>query len=439
MGIGVLLTASCVLPPGSAGDDDDASSGDTDPGTAGDSTGTGEDPGATSAGDDSTGAPGCPEPESGGLPGIHPTAVWLPTFDYPAFPTNTLTRFDTNTMLSTGQYNTREFTDNNPVEVAVSLSGDVVVGDDSILSAQGTGLTKFYGDIDDCMDADGDGSITTSSGGGDLLAWEDEECRAWFLPLDYGRQYPPAWIPGVWNTQTCEYEGEEIWVSGMRVLDPAAATVELEVIRVDGETGVILDSAPLPDPNGGQGFVRLVSAAVDAQGNYWTFQSDMLSRVDRATMTAETWTTPIDASTPHGLTVGRSGYVFICGNVVTRFDPATETWETSSEGIVGVSACVEDGQGRLWVSGNWSDDELVALDVETLDVAQTIPLPHIATSLGIDFEDRLWAYSANSTHQDVFRIDLGTGAQDQIVMPSRAYEGRSSDLTGFVLANQLAP
>ena len=453
IGVGSLLAVACVLPPGSAGDDDDGTGSTA---TAGPSVTTDSSPGMTSAGmsgsgssddgvddgsgttESSGGEPGCPEPGQGGLPGVNPGAVWVPTFDFPVFASSTVTKFDAETMTPTAQYYTRQFQDDNPAQVAVNLSGDVVVSDHAELlsSGFGGGLTKFYGDLDDCIDANGDGVITTSAGAGDLLAWDDEECRAWFLPLDYQRQYSASWVPGVWNEQTCQYDDEEVWSLGLRPVGDAA--VEMEVILVDGDTGTILDTAILPEFELSYG--KLYSTAVDADGNYWTFRRDTLTRIDRQTLDIQTWPTPIVSSVHYGMTVGPSGYVFLCGDPLARFDPATQTWETANDvARAAGGGCFEDGQGRLWVPNPSFGDGVTALDVTTLMPVDGVALPHAISSLGFDFSGRLWAFSGSSTYSDVFRVDLATGTLDTFEMMSRPIDGHLSDLTGFSFATLLAP
>lgn len=455
VGSAALLTIACVLPPESAGDDDDGVGSST---TDGPVATTAEPPGKTSAemtaGDDAetftggttesdegtdsegmdtdgetTGEPGCTGLGPAGLPGVNPGWLWVPTGDPDDLAARSLARIDTTTMVEVGRYLTRDSSIANPWAVSVSLSGDVAVADEGPYPYQPfeAGLTKFHGDPADCVDADGDGVITTSAGP-NALPWDQEECRAWSLPLDYEAQYGVAWTPGTLDGRTCKYEDQKVWTLGMR------PDQTVEALLVDGDSGAIAGSTQLP------GFPPLnyglyLGAAVDAAGNLWTawkYLDVMLVRVDHSTMDVLSWPAPLNA---FALTVGRSGYVFTCGEDVARFDPVTETWDAAF-GVNGVRGCIEDDAGRLWVTAYNAGSLLVALDVETLGIVESFPVTPAFNVQGvaIDFDGHLWGLAWD----EAYRIEMGTGVQQD-------YGGwwlarvNSFDMTGFALASLVAP
>ncbi|MCA9705177.1 MAG: hypothetical protein KDK70_04915 [Myxococcales bacterium] len=322
---------------------------------------------------------------------------------------STISRIATDSMVEQGRYLTRPDMNGDPSRTSVSLSGDVAVANRS------GGLTKFYGDVADCIDLDGSGAIETSTGAADIRPWNQEECRAWHTPMVYTSQRPVAWAAGVLDEINCEYVDEVVWTAGV-VND---ATVE--VLRVDGDTGVVQDVVVIPEivPN----FYGLYGGAVDAEGNFWASMLGQASlvRVDGATLDYQIW--PM-ATTGYGMTVGASGYVFTCSNSVGRFDPVTETWTVSAP-VGGSGGCAEDGMGRLWLASN----PLVAIDVNTLTVVETINLPQYVHGVSVDFDDRIWGVTIFAP--EAYRVDPVAGTFDTFSGLTQPYT--YSDMTGFAL------
>ncbi len=369
------------------GDPPGTSTGDTD---GGESSGT------------TTGVEPCPAVGPAGYPGSNPPYIWVANSSE-----GTISKINTQTMVEEGRYLTREDAQGSPSRTSVSLDGDVAVANRS------GGLTKFWGDTANCVDANGDGMITTSVDAVPL-AWADEECRAWFLPGNYASQRPVAWTAGTQNPNTCLHDDERVWTSG-------ASDVLIEVLSVNGETGVLEDTVAIPDvaPN----FYGLYGGAVDQDGNFWASQlgTGTLVRVDAATFTYDTWPMPTSG---YGMTVGASGYVFTCASSVGRFDPVTELWDTAQVG--GSGGCIEDAQGRLWLA----NDPMIAIDVQTLAVVESVDLPEYVHGVGVDFDGLVWGVSLFGT--DAYRFDPVTGGLDTFTGLFQPYT--YSDMTGFALA-----
>jgi hypothetical protein len=448
--LGGLLTTACVLPPASAGDDDDGS--DTEAAlTDGPATTHDPDPGMTSmavtgAEDDSTdggstdddsgdydsggvdmggGDPECTGLGPAGLPGVNPGALWVPTHGEQN--DGALLKIDTETMQTIARYATRDAGSTFPEGVSVSLSGNAVAID---LPALGevplaAGLTKFYGRSEDCVDGDGDGVITTSSG--DLLPWSDEECRAWHLTLDVDDPFGVVWTPGTLDQEACAYTDGDVWAVGS-VFGGGTP----KALLVDGDTGTIIDFAelpPIPPPIYGVYF----DPAVDAEGNLWAIRKHegdaTLVRVDRQTLDVQSWPSLGDVQ---GLTVGHSGYVWTCGEDISRFDPLAGVWDVAV-GVGGTAGCIEDTAGRLWTPIFDFATPLVALDVETLAVVESAATGVFITGIALDFDDHLWGLA----YDEAYRLELGTGAQQSFGSLSQA-RVRSFDMTGYALASVVA-
>ncbi|MEM6994179.1 MAG: hypothetical protein AAF721_26935 [Myxococcota bacterium] len=320
---------------------------------------------------------------------------------------NTVSKINTQTLVEEGRYYTRPDTSGSPSRTSVNLNGDVAVANRS------GGLTKFNANVENCLDADGSGSVETSSGAGDILPFDDEECRAWHTPFSYTSQRPVAWTSGEWNAAACKYENEKVWSTG--VLGGV-----IEVILVDGETGMVEDSVMVPEvAPGGFGFY---GGAVDAAGNFWASQlgGGQLIRVNFSDLSDyDLWTAPYGG---YGMTVGPSGYVFTCAGQVGRFDPATETWTGMQVG--GGGGCMEDANGILWMANS----PLVGVDVETLDVVYSHPLPQYVHGVSVDFDGSIWGVNMSAS---AYKVDPITGTYDQVDGLVGPYT--YSDMTGFAL------
>lgn len=374
--------------------------------------------GAAETGDDTTtgGAP-CTGIGPAGLPGVNPNAIWIANS-----PQGTISKINTMTMVEEGRYLTRPDGAGFPSRTAVSLDGDVAVAD------RLGGLTKVFGDPSDCIDANRDGVVSTSAGS-EFLPWPNEECRAWHLPLEYSSQRPVAWTTGVLDEERCEYVDEKIWTAG--VIDGLL----IEVLLIDGETGVIEESVQIPeiDPSAGTTFpFGFYGGAVDSENDFWVsmVHDGYMARFDHTSLDFEFWLQPIHA---YGMTVAPSGHVFLCSGPhsqnegVARFDPAMETWLVAP-GANG-SGCVVDGQDRLWLA----NDPMIAVDTATMAVVRSIDLPEYVHGVGVDFNGKVWGTGFSYGSVSAYRVDPET--ETVTIFFDLVAPYTYSDMTGFVLAS----
>ncbi len=333
----------------------------------------------------------------------------------------TVSKINTQTMIEEGRYRVRPDSAGNPSRTSVALSGDVAVAN------RAGGVVKIYSNTDDCQDTNGMPGIQTSSGGGDLLAWDVEECRAWYTPFGYQTQRPLAWAQGTLNPATCAYENEKLWTSGRQGAGNA------DVLLLDGETGVVEGTAVVPNVIGWAG---LYGGAVDGNGNFWTVDHNWdgpstLVRVDRNTLAVSTW--PVVGQVHYGLAVDPQGRAWLCGNGgASRFDPATATWAhlPPANGGSALGGCMTDDQGILWHS-RYPNAMMVGIDTETLTVVETIPIPAYVHGVSIDFDGNVWGVQFGGS--DAYRIDPVTGTVDTFTGLVGAYT--YSDMTGFALSS----
>jgi len=320
----------------------------------------------------------------------------------------TISKINTETLVEEGRYQTRPDTSGSPSRTSVSLSGNVAVANRS------GGLTKFYANHDDCPDANGNGVVDTS----DDSTWEpwgDEECMAWHTPMAYISQRPVAWTQGVFDKSACTITDEKVWTAG----SPDGNSIE--VLLVDGDTGIIEETIPVPGV--AAGFYGIYGAAVDSEGNFWGSQlgGGTLVHVNLESFDLETWPTVAGG---YGMTVDQDGYVWTCSSQAGRFDPSTETWQQANVG--GSGGCMPDGGDILWMASS----PMVGINRNTLAVEYSIPLPEYVHGVSVDYQGYVWGVSMSS---NAYRVDPETGTWDTVTGLVNPYT--YSDMTGFALNN----
>ncbi len=394
------------------GEDGTTTSGTTTSGTTG--------PGTTST--TGTGGDGGPKWDLGGLPdGGAPGCGGEgdPEFSY-LWAANssegTISKIDTATVLEVGRYQVRPDGQGSPSRTSVSLSGHAAV------ASRNGGVTKFYANEEECQDTNGTPGIQTSLNN-TALAWDQEECRAWHTPFTYTSQRPLAWAPGIWNPNTCAWEDEMLWTAGRY------GQGDDEVIMLDGETGEIVQTIPIPGLKADS--YGIYGAAVDSEGNFWGTgwaTGNHLVRVDRETFEVSVWDGPTSAGASshwYGMTVDVDGYVWNCASRLARFDPTTEMWTVSGELEGGWTAgCMADAEegGLIWLGSTG----VRGVDRETFEVIYNWPTP---TSYGVSIDPAgfIWAVNGNGAH----RVEPTTGVVTSYNGLVGAYT--YSDMTGAAL------
>ncbi len=323
----------------------------------------------------------------------------------------TISKVNTQTLVEEGRYQVRPDGGGSPSRTSVNLNGDVVV------ASRLGGLTKFAARTEDCPDPN-----NTSTGPGDVKPWPDG-CMLWHTPFTTDSQRPVAWSQGEFNDSTCQYENMKVWTSTHN-----NGTDVAEIYRVNGDTGMIEEQV---DVSGVRTHVfGLYGAAADSEGNMWASELGvgLLVNVDLETMAVRTW--PMAAS-GYGMTVDSNGFVWTCNSQVARFDPVTETWQTSANLSSSGNGCMEDGNGTLWVAA----EDFVGVDANTLMETQVIDIPARVRGVSFDFEGFIWGPSINSN--EAYRVDPATLQVDTVTGFNYPYT--YSDMTGFALSNAGTP
>ncbi|KIG13321.1 Methionine ABC transporter ATP-binding protein [Enhygromyxa salina] len=329
----------------------------------------------------------------------------------------TMTKLNTDTMVEEGRYYMRPDGAGSPSRTTVSLSGNVAIS----ARTSGGGVTKFWADIADCEESNGMPGIQTSSGANDILAWDMEECRAWHQPFvgkNYTSNRPMAWAPGELNEGTCLYENEKLWTSG--------SNGQTEVLLLDGETGEIEETINIAAVGAGY----LYGGAVDGEGNFWGLQnSSKIIRVDRNDFTVQDW--PVPSGPGYGIAIDAQSRVWTCGGGhASRFDPETETWQSTPGASSGIGGCMTDGEGTLYHS-RYPQGVIVAIDTDTVAPVGEFVIPAYVHGISIDFKGMVWGVTFAGS--SVYRLDPETALFDTYSGLVGAYT--YSDMTGFGLSS----
>jgi len=334
----------------------------------------------------------------------------------------TISKIDTQTMQEQGRYIVRPDSAGSPSRTSVNLSGDVAVAN------RMGGVTKVYADVADCKDTNGEPGIQTSTNN-TSLPWGTEECVAWYTPFAFSTQRPVAWSPGTLNPITCEYEEQKLWTAGGQ----NSVADSLVIHRLNGETGMIEDTIPMPDVF--HGYFGAYGGAVNQAGDFWFITYDLpstLVRVDAKTLAYEKITVP-DGLCPYGFAVDSKGRPWtgsFC-QASARYTPETATWDQFPVLGYGMQ---QDAEGRMWIA-DYNLPGTRAIDSETLETLTSISLPSGSVKgISIDFYGYVWVVDMNAS---AYRID----PESQEV---QSYDGlvgpyTYSDMTGWGLKNVANP
>jgi hypothetical protein len=383
------------------------------------------------------GTPGAAcDPDSASLGGeVELSYIWIANS-----PEGTVSKIDTRTRTELGRYYTGpSMGEDDPSRTSVNLRGDVAV------SNRRGGIVKLASEVERCEDRNGNGTIETSSGPDDVLAWDDEECRVWYreIQVDPGLPTfgsvnsqgprPTAWDIGE-HLDPCA-DDHRVWVGWY-----SAASQVMHLLRLDGRSGEILDALEEPAwPS------RLVpgygpyGGAVDPENALWVLGlGGPLSRVDPITLEVERWDTP-DGTQPYGIAIDQDGHPWLAGlagNVV-HFDPDAATFDVIHATTAGLRGLQIDREGIAWaahgVPGGDLGCGLVKVDVATRTLVDAaIPLPGCVEPVGVSIDADGFVWLPDKGADGAYKVDPHTHATELVGGLSSPYT--YSDMTGSGLA-----
>ncbi len=358
----------------------------------------------------------------------------------------TIVRVDTRTGTILGEYSSNPDAGSsaspNPSRTTVALDGTVWAGN------RGDGSVIHIGLLEEnqCVDRNGNGTIETSSGYGDILPWPNaghadsgggvataqDECILHYVKVS----------SSVTRHLSVDRDNN-IWVSGLggsnaRVFD-----------LVDGDSGQILRTEG-PMPCGGYG------GLVDADGVLWSAQyNGSVLRWDPAVSPPTGRSVRcIGGVASYGLAIDPDGDVWVAGPSGDRI------WEISSDGqtVLGpfehgspaAQGLAVDSGGDVWISSaKWGGSATVGhVKGDGTFVGNVTGVPEGSSGVAIDIDGNVW--TANAAASSLSRINprLGPigadgvtrigGVDLQVALPgSNPYN--YSDMTGSLALTSTSP
>ncbi len=376
-----------------------------------------------------------------GMAGFDFSYLWVANTDQ-----GSVSKVNTETLVEEARYFSDLTQDgvSSPSRTSVNITGRFAV-----VSNRGTGwVTKIAANVDDCVDKNGNGAIETSLNKDTLLPWGSEECVLWSTQVTsniFSAGAGPrgtTWTPGTLNPETCKYEEEKVWVGWMT--GPGKAVMG----RLDGETGVLEATVPLPDwsivndpPTGYAPY----GAAADADGFVWTsaVAGDQVWRIDPVTLEVKMWKAD-NGSSHYGMTVDSKGNVWfanIAGHGgISTFDPETETFSVVAGSTGNVFRGIAVGSdGNVWAANNDGGTlgcGVIQVDADTLKVVTFHKFPQCSQPVGVsvDVAGMVWMVDYAGW---AYKMDPQTYEKQLVTIANLHYT--YSDMTGGGLVNAVLP
>ena len=332
-------------------------------------------------------------------------------------PEGTVSKIDTVSAAEVARYRTG-MGSTNPSRTSVNLLGDVAVvnrGDDSTGAIVDGSVIKIAAELEGCVDADGDGQITTSSGPDDVLDWGEDECVLWSVPIPasdgedgHPGPRPVAWEPGIDLAECTLSDNPRLWV-GWFEPDDAAGVFR----RLDGATGATLDEIVVPE--WGTGSYGPYGGAVARNGDFWAIGhggAGKIVHIDSETLDVTLRDNPGPAFSFYGLALDGAGELWIGGRngAVSNYDPAADAWTDLGVQSSVLRGIAVDRSGRAWVAAN-GPCRLIEVDTITKTVANadvTLPGCELPVGVSIDVEGFVWV--VDQWAERAFKVDPDTYA-----------------------------
>lgn len=310
----------------------------------------------------------------------------------------TVVKVDTRTGTILGEYSTSPDTTGgpNPSRTTVALDGSVWAGNRNDGSVIHVGLIEEQ----QCVDRNGNGTIDTSRGYGDVLAWADpggvdsaggvasalDECILHYVKVKATR------------TRHLSIDaGNDVWVSGIGGANDRVFEL------LDGDTGSVLRTEG-PFPCGGYG------GLVDRDGVLWsaTYNGPVL-RFDTVSGAARC----VGGVAAYGLAIDGDGALWVAGPSGDR------VWRVSADGdrvdgpfrhgSAAAQGLAADAAGHVWVSSaKWGGSATVGhLLPDGTFLGNVTGVPPGSSGVAVDVTGKVW--TANAAASSLSRIDPALG------------------------------
>ncbi len=318
----------------------------------------------------------------------------------------------------------------DPSRTSVNLHGDMVVTNRDPTTGPSS-VTKFAGDIKDCVDRNHNGTIDTSFGPTDIKPWGEDECMLWNVPLGGASAI---------GARATAWDGTEAEDTGKGGHVFIGALLNKTIYELDGETGQVLAHAVTG--------IAHYGGAVDGKGNFWTVAMGCTigtCQIERTSLANldDHQTFPVHCG--YGISIDTKGRVWTAGqNVmggggcVSRFDPATQenAWVITGAQDFNRGVAVGAGlsAGSVWAAS--TNGDLIQVDPEALVIVRRQPVGvQEMVGVAIDYEGYVWTVSegGNAAH----KVDPTTWDVKTVPIGQKPYT--YSDMTGMQLRGVVGP
>lgn len=339
----------------------------------------------------------------------------------------TVSKIDTQSATELARYRTGPG-ESDPSRTSVNLLGDVAIANRS------GSVTKIASALSRCVDLDGDGAITTSSGPDDILGWGEDECVLWHHETDFstdasdnqGGPRAIAWDGGSADVDPCTNR-PNLWFGWRN-----QPTDDVIIRRLDGADGTVLDEVVVEDW-ACQWNHGVYGGAADREGGFWALGSlGTLVHVDPVTLEVSRWDNPV-SHTMYGLALDAEGTPWLAGyeGNLWKFDRTSNTFVDLGDTLGGPSVLrglMIDANGTAWIAGN-RECALVKFDTRSETIVDSaIPLPGCAEPVGvsIDIDGMVWVVDREASV--AYRVDPADNTSVVVEGLVRPYT--YSDMTG---------
>lgn len=319
----------------------------------------------------------------------------------------TVSKVDTESAVELARYRTGPGA-SDPSRTSVNLFGDVAIANRS------GSVVKIAAKLENCVDANQDGVITTSQGADDVLDWGADECVLWYHDVGFaggggdnqGGPRAIAWDAGEPGADGCP-ANPKLWVGWRNQPEKA-----VKIRRLDGETGQQLGEVDVLDwqQNWGHG---TYGGATDKHRNFWALGTlGTLVHVDAKTLAVTRYDNPEPGRVVYGIALDQLGDPWLAGwdGSLWRFEVATQTWE--DRGQVGepgrLRGLAIDQDGHAWIAGN-DPCGLIRYDtVAGQPVSTQIDLPGCAEPVGVSVDANAFVWVVDRGAEVAYKIDPET-------------------------------
>jgi DNA-binding beta-propeller fold protein YncE len=350
-------------------------------------------------------------------------------------PEGTVSKIDTATREELGRFwSGPDEGGDDPSRTSVNLRGNVAVTNRS------GSITKIAAADADCVDANGDGMITTSQGPMDVLAWGEDECVLWHqdLPHDDDNRHGPR--PTAWDADEndpCDDDNARVWVGWYDHPGNAGYFRHLE-----GNTGSTIQEAMEPnwDASDDQNDYGPYGGAVDRDGDFWVSgrSPGPLIEIDHVMYTIRRFEVP-DGTEPYGIAMDANGHPWMAGTdgSMLHFDPDAEAFDVIPVANV-LRGVMVDANGFAWGAAN-EPCGAVQVDTTTLMVINAaIALPGCVDPVGVSIDSDGYVWLPDREANLAFKVDPITYTAATTITPlTEPYT--YSDMTGFGLGLVTTP